>query len=140
MAKNKFHESVKRSPVCCSITVETATENSGYDAIVGNSNRVKVTKSVQCLYTRNFDSYERTKYGLSENVSGIVYISPKLFKDAFEITELTPEWAKVNGKKFTINLMGETFLCEKIVLTGYIPTYKDSIAVEIRLKDDINAG
>jgi hypothetical protein len=140
LAKNKFHESVKRSPICCSVTIESATENIGYDAIVGNTPRNKVSKSVQCLYTRNFDSYQRTKYGLSENVSGVIYLSPKLFRDAFQLTDLTPEWVKLNGKKVSVELMGETFMCEKVVLSGYIPTYKDCVAVEIRLKDDINAG
>jgi hypothetical protein len=135
LIKKKFYETVLRSPVCCKITLATYNQNAqGYDAVVGNTTRTETSVTLPCLYTRTFDDRTRSKYGLTNNVSGMVYVSPDQLVQAFGTYRLP-------DNQVTIELTGEKFYCAKIVYNGEISNYNDScVSVEFRLKDIINAG
>lgn len=132
---NVFDENVRKSPVLATLTItEAQVSNNPFDAIVGDSPRVtRVITGVPILYSRTFDSHARTKYGLSDEVSGVAYTSPQVLKEFVGTERLT-------AQSLTISLLGETYLCERIVYQGDIPQYGTYYYAEIRLKDIKKGG
>jgi len=128
-----FLNTVKRSPVCCSLTVTSFDESAtGYDAIVGNSARTTVTKSFPCLYTRAFDNHIRTKYGLTDLTSCIIHLPPKFLVDAFGTY-------KLDARRVRFEIINQFYVCERVVFNGEMPHYNSCVSVEFRLMDDVKA-
>jgi hypothetical protein len=130
-----YDENVRKSPITATLTITEAQVSSNpLDAIVGDSPRTtRVFTDVPVLFSRTFDSHARTKYGLSDEVSGIIYTSPQILKEFLGVE-------RIAAQSLTINLLGENYLCERVVYQGDIPLYGTYYYAEMRLKDIKKGG
>lgn len=72
-----FFRKVSASPYSATLLFTTVgVAASALDAFVGSSPRTVTEISLPALYVKNVSPTERTKYGLSDNVTGILYLSP----------------------------------------------------------------
>lgn len=75
--REAFYRKVNASPYSATLlltTVEVAA--TALDAFVRSSPRTVREVVLPALYVKNVSSAERTKYGMSDNVTGMLYLSP----------------------------------------------------------------
>lgn len=129
----QFHRIVQSSPLCANLVIVESTPEAGsYDTLMGNSTR-SITKEVplKVLFNRNVDDNTRTKFGLSEDVSGVLYVSP------IDLIIATGSW-KLDGRKLKVQFLEETYLVKRVHYISNVPKFSSCLAVEIRLYDDIH--
>lgn len=121
--------------MCCTLRLEqAATVATEYDSFVGNSVRsVEKEVSMRCLYNRQLSEWAREKFGLTEDVSGTLYLSPILLFQEFG------DW-RIEGRKLLVTLIEETYRVQRVQYIGHIPKFNTCLAVEIRLTDSIRGG
>lgn len=141
LTRSKFHtiqqnffNAVRQSPTCCSIKETTVIATSlSYNEFVGESGRQVKTYSVRCFFHRVVNNHDRDKFGLSKDVSAIIYTSPVLLSKAMG------KWI-LDDTKIRVTLLNREYLVSAIVYTGHVQAFDSCITVELRLKDVIHGG
>jgi hypothetical protein len=141
LTRSKFHEvqrgffnTVRQSPTCCEIKETTVSATSlSYSEFVGESDRTVKAYSIKCLFHRIVNNHDRDKFGLSKDVSAIIYTSPTILSAAMG------KW-QLDDTKIRVTLLGREYLVSAIFYSGHIEEYNSCISVELRLKDVIHAG
>jgi hypothetical protein len=114
--------------------MEVASVDNSYEKLVGNSPRsVAKSATLRCLDTRELDDFTRSNFGLTEDVTGIIYLSPTHLIQQFG------DW-KLDARKLRLTLLDETYYCKRVKYIGHIPKFNACLAVEIRLVDTIHGG
>jgi hypothetical protein len=132
--QREFYLNVISSPICCKLTIESSVKVAlSYESFIGESVRESISYDIRCLYNRTLDNHTRQKFGLSEDVSSTLYLSPILLQ------EIVGNW-ELDARKLSVNLLGEEYLVQRVQKIGYIPHFNACLAVELRLIDNIKAG
>jgi hypothetical protein len=125
------------NPASVTIQIPKITAFSTFTDFTGDSAEdfAKNEYVVKCLYTRNISQKDRDRYGISEEVSTRVFISPLDLKKVYGEYRFTEE---IMACKNTIRciFLGVTYEVFQIVeLEPMVIQGKDvSIAIELRLK------
>lgn len=103
--------------------------DSDLSAFTGDREVTQKTYEFTALYNREIQIRERQKYGLTDEVNGIIFLSP---------LELIPKRGsfQVDTKLTKIFFAGKEQIIERV---DYLePLYNSCIAVQIFVKDTIN--
>lgn len=117
------------------VTVQEAelTEEFSMDAFVGDSPRTSKFYEFRALYEKEVSNRMRDKYGLSKEVNGVVYLSPK---------QLVPKMGgyHLDWNRTKIHFEGRTQVIDKVVYLEDFKEYGSCIGVQIFIKDDLRGG
>jgi hypothetical protein len=130
-AREIFYQTVSKSPTSCTLRINEVVYSDDYSDFIGDSPRKKIDFKVKCLFTRNITPAQRDKYGLSELVTALVYISPKSLEQEFGT------W-KINRLKTTVIFYEEEFVIEGILYQGEI--YDNCVSIVLQLKTADRGG
>jgi hypothetical protein len=130
--QGKFYRKVTASPMKIDLVVVTAiTPADDYDAFVGDSDRTSKTYSFPCLYKRQLSDYDRTKYGLTAEINGLIWLSP------IDIKKQLPDF-HIDKALVTSIFAGKKQVLDQV---DYLEPYYDTcIAVFLKLKDAHQGG
>ena len=130
--RQQFFKTLQCVPSECTLIFTSKAESTGqFTNFTGESDRVKEEHTVKCLYKREFSANDRVKYGLHEDVSGVVYVAPTDLVDALGTF-------KIDKRKFSVLLNEINYIVDTVIFRG--PFYNSCIAVEIRVKDPDRGG
>lgn len=121
-----FRLSVQKAPISIDLLITSMTTVGGFTDFTGDSARSEKTYRVKALYRRDFSTNDRIKYGIPDEVSGIVYVAPRELID-------TMGTFKLNRFKTKVRLHDIVYVVENVIYKA--PFYNSCISVEIRLKD-----
>lgn len=130
--RSRFALEVNKSPVIATLVYITPTSSGSFTDLTGESARTEGNYNVKCLYDRNMTEYKRSKFGLTHDVSGLLYLSP------IHIAGAVPSgitWADffINFERLHVILYGERY---QVGLPRFKePLYNTYIAVELHLKN-----
>lgn len=112
--------------------VEHAEEFS-MDAFVGDSPRTSKFYEFRALYEKEISNRTREKYGLPQEVNGVVYLSPK---------QLVPKLGDyhLDWNKTKIHFEGRTQVIDRIIYLEEFKEYNTCIGIQIFVKDDLKGG
>lgn len=127
--RNSFAREVAKSPAVCQLQITDVTQTTAFDAFTGDSDREIFTYDIKCLYEREFSKNTREKYGLSEKVTGIVYLAPEALQTATGTETLD---------KRTLKIMLAGILYGVDTVINKAPFYGTCVAIEIRLTDPVH--
>ena len=98
---------------------------------VGDNNRVSELYEFQALYEREIPPRTREKYGIPEEVNGVVYLSP---------LQLIPILGtfKLNMYKTKVHFAGSVQVIQKIEYLE--PLYDSCIGIQLFLQDSLKGG
>ena len=132
--QRKFFQTVKGLPVMCTFhEIHNDPNGSGFDALMKTSPKLpETTFKLQALYKKDFTPYDRVRYGLRENVSGIIWFSPLELKRRAGIVTLKEQNYKVHFDD--IHDSDQTYQIDCIKYLE--PMYNTCIAIEIHLVDN----
>lgn len=101
--RQKFLRTVRAVPHKVVFSVVEVGESGNFMSdFVGDNPRETNDKRVEAFYRRNFSNRDRTKFGLSENTSAIVYVSPLTLKKAFNTSAPKVERVQVEGVTYVV--------------------------------------
>ena len=126
--RNAFLRAVNASPAVVTIALTSATQvESGYPLATKTDEReIDEPRQVTAYYTRDFNEFKRTRYGLDKEVTCVVYIPPdNLVKEYGTYHNLPIEKVTVFGIQYAVN---------KVAYLGSF--YNTCMAVEIHLIDE----
>jgi len=135
--QNIFYQKLLRTPHSVSLEVVTVhhehpEEEFSFERFVGDSKReTKLYDNIQALYEKEVPNRTREKYGLSYEVSGVVYLSPKQIEPIFS-TYVIP----LNTTKIHFN--GRVQVIDKIIYLEEM--YGSCVGIQIFVKDVIRGG
>lgn len=121
-----FEQEVNKQPVEANIILAVIADSTGFTGFTGDKTPTYIDKVVKCLYKRDFSPFERTKFGLKDEVTGVLYIPPNNLIAAFGT------W-KLAETKIKVLLYGDTYGVGYVRFNG--PMYDSCISVEYRLID-----
>jgi hypothetical protein len=133
--QNKFFKTVKGLPVKCTlIKTNLATSGAGttgFDQLMKTTPKTAdTTYTLQCLYKKTFTPFERTKMGLHESVTAVVWVSPlelkaKIGVDTIDKHDYQVQFSDMAGNRiYLINLV-----------VPLDPVYETVIAIMLHLED-----
>lgn len=127
--RDRFYKEVTKSPVTALLRFYTVNSIGAFTDITGDSDREYEQISVKCLYDREMTEFKRSKYGLEQDVSGLLFVSPIHFSQA------TPDYKKwiENFNKIRVVLYAGEYQVSLIRLKE--PLYGSFICAELHLKD-----
>lgn len=136
--QNMFYKKLLSTPYKIQLEVITIqevepTEEFSMDAFVGDSPRVSKFYKFRVLYEKEISNRTREKYGLPQEVNGVVYLSPK---------QLTPKFGDyhLDWNKTKIHFEGRTQVIDKIVYLEEFKEYGSCVGIQIFVKDDLRGG
>lgn len=108
-------------------------EGFSMDAFVGDSPRTSTTHEFRALYEKDIPNRTREKYGLSKEVNGIIYLSPK---------QLVPVYGDyhVNWNRTKVHFEGRTQVVDKVIYLEEFKEYGSCIGIQIFVKDALRGG
>lgn len=124
--RDTFQREVSKQDISVELTLTTTTTDGAFTDFTGDSTRNPNTYLVPCLYKRQFSTHERTKYGLSDDVTGVIYMAPK------DLEKIVGKW-RFSKQEVKVNLHDIDYLVESVVYNA--PHFDTCISVEMRLKD-----
>lgn len=141
LTRSKFHviqqaffNAVRQSPTCCTINETTVSATSlSYSDFVGESDRTTTAYKIRCFFHRIVNNHDRDKFGLSKDVSAIIYTSPNI------LSSVMGKWM-LDDTKIKVTLFDREYLVSAIVYVGHVEEYGSCVTVELRLKDIIHGG
>lgn len=130
-----FYNKICNTPYKIQLEVTTIsdTDRGFIESFVGDSERSTTLTEFRALYEKDISSKTREKYGISQEVNGIVYLSPKQLVPIYGDYHL--DWKRVNVK-----FAGRTQVIEKVVYLEEFKEYGTCIGVQIFVKDLIKGG
>lgn len=130
--QEELYLTFNNSPLVCTLHIASIDAGAtSFQRFVGESSRTYTDYPIKCLWDRNFSPYQREKYGISEDVTGAVYLSPKMVKKKLGY------W-KLDKLKTKISFNGENFIVDELNFLGEM--YNSCIAIELRLVSDVKGG
>lgn len=134
--QKNFHNKIMSTPHTLTMeifsVVETPTDGEfDLDMFVGDSKRDSVEYTFNALYEKDISTRTREKYGITNLVNGIVYLSP---------LQVAPKLGtyRVDKDKTVIHFNGAIQVIDKI---DYLEEmYGSCIAIQIFLKDATKGG
>lgn len=136
--QNIFYKKLLRTPYKIQLEVVTIQkvdhiEEFSMEAFVGDSPRESKFYDFRALYEKEISNRTREKYGLPQEVNGVVYLSPK---------QLTPKFGDyhLDWNRTKIHFEGRTQVIDKIVYLEEFKEYGSCIGVQIFVKDDLKGG
>lgn len=119
------------------ITHPKATVINTFTDFTGDNKRSdETTYELPCLYQRNISDKERSKYGISNDVSARIYVSPLSLEKVTGYKIFTPEIRKVKGR-IQCEIFDEKFMVDQIIDLEPLPMTEGGtlvLAYELRLK------
>lgn len=136
--QNMFYKKLLSTPYKIQLEVVTIqkvepTEEFSMDAFVGDSPRASKFYTFRSLYEKEISNRTREKYGLPQEVNGVVYLSPKQLIPKFGDYHL--DWNRTK-----IHFEGRTQVIDKIVYLEEFKEYGSCVGVQIFVKDDLKGG
>lgn len=132
--RDRFHSSVQKSPVSCIITLSVVqnpddiTEDvKSFSDFTGDSTRVETTYTFKCLYQREISPVTRTKFGLNEDVSGLVYLSAK------DVEDKIGRWKLDYREVAKLTLYETDYAVSSLMFKE--PMFDSCVALEFRVKN-----
>lgn len=109
------------------------TEEFSMEAFVGDSPRTSKFYEFRALYEKEISNRVREKYGIPQEVNGIVYLSPK---------QLTPKLGDyhLDWNRTKVHFEGRTQVIDKVVYLEEFKEYGSCIGVQLFVKDDLKGG
>ena len=136
--QNLFYKKIMKVPYKISLEVVVVqkhdpVEEFSMDAFVGDSLRTSTTHEFRALYEKDIPNRTREKYGLSKEVNGIVYLSPK---------QLVPVYGDyhVNWNRTKVHFEGRTQVVDKVIYLEEFKEYGSCIGIQIFVKDALRGG
>lgn len=124
--KITFRKTVEINPASCTLMKENVTSTGDFTDFTGDSDRTTVSYNFKCLYKREFQPAERTKYGLHGNESGIIWLAPDHLATQFGT------W-KVDVRKWYVKLAESIFIVDRVVYEE--PLFGSCLAIRLYLVD-----
>lgn len=122
-----FERSIRQTPAEATLILTKNIVSTGeFTDFTGESGRGEVRHTIKCLYKRDFSRSERIKQGIEEEVSGVVYLSPRDLMD-------TLGTFKLDKFKTRVVLNDIEYIVGSTIYRA--PFYNSCIAVELRLRD-----
>lgn len=109
----------------------TDEDEFSFEAFVGDSTRSSKMYEFNALYEAEISDRMREKYGLPQEVNGIVYLSPKQLMQKLGYYRL--DWNKTK-----VHFRGRVQVISKIVYLEEL--YDSCVAVQIFVKDALKGG
>lgn len=136
--QNMFYKKLLRTPYKIQLEVVAVqkvepTEEFSMDAFVGDSPRTSKFYEFRALYETEISNRTREKYGLPQEVNGVVYLSPKQLIPKFGDYHL--DWNRTK-----VHFEGRTQVIDKIVYLEEFVEYGSCIGVQLFVKDDLKGG
>ena len=111
--------------------VEHPEDEFSLEEFVGDSPRTSQMFEFPALYEKEISNRMRDKYGLSKEVNGIVYLSPKQLEPKLGSYQL--DWNKTK-----VHFNGRTQVIDKIIYLEEM--YGSCVGIQIFVKDDARGG
>lgn len=107
------------------------TEDFSITNFVGNNNRYSTFHEFNALYEREIPPRTREKYGIPEEVNGVVYLSP---------LQLTPIFGThlISMYKTKVHFAGRVQVIQKIEYLE--PLYDSCIGIQLFIQDSLKGG
>lgn len=131
--REEFHDqvSVQQQSVLLEWNRVSQASNS-LDKFRGDSPEFVNRKRIKCLFDLTINAKKREKYGISEDISCVVWLSPIGIKTAFGTQKLP------NDYQFTVVFQNERYVIES---ARYLEEmYGSYIGVQLNLKTDRKGG
>lgn len=134
--QNKFHSKIIQTPHVITLEVFSVedkidTGEFDLDSFVGDSVRTSKKYQFNALYEKDISTRTREKYGITNLVNGIVYLSPIQVSKEFGTY-------KVDKNKTVVHFNGATQVIDKIDYLDEL--FNSCIAIQIFLRDDTKGG
>ena len=123
--QNIFYKKLLATPYKVKLEVVSLEE------FVGDSPRTSQMFEFPALYEKEISNRMRDKYGLSKEVNGIVYLSPKQLEPKLGSYQL--DWNKTK-----VHFNGRTQVIDKIIYLEEM--YGSCVGIQIFVKDDLKGG
>lgn len=115
--QRRFYGKVTKSPMVVELKIVTSIiPEDEYEAFTGDSDRITTSYKVPCLYKREIKDEDRSKYGWSQDVDGVLYFSP------IDLVRIVGTF-KIDTEKTTIIFADKE---HKIEQREYLEPYYDS--------------
>nr|DAO11088.1 MAG TPA: hypothetical protein [Caudoviricetes sp.] len=111
--------------------VEHPEDEFSLEEFVGDSSRTSQMFEFPALYEKEISNRMRDKYGLSKEVNGIIYLSPKQLEPKLGSYQL--DWNKTK-----VHFNGSTQVIDKIIYLEEM--YGSCVGIQIFVKDDVRGG
>lgn len=136
--QNMFYKKLQQTPYKIQLEVVTVqklepTEEFSMDAFVGDSPRTSKFYKFRALYEKEISNRIREKYGLPQEVNGVVYLSPKQLIPKFGDYHL--DWNRTK-----IHFEGRTQVIDKVVYLEEFKEYGSCVGIQVFVKDDLKGG
>lgn len=109
------------------------TKEFSMDAFVGDSPRTSKFYEFRAFYEKEIPNRTREKYGLPQEVNGVVYLSPKQLIPIFGDYHL--DWNRTK-----VHFEGRVQVIDKIIYLEEFREYGTCIGVQLFVKDDLKGG
>lgn len=131
-AKQKFYSTVMQLPVVWTLiqTFPVRTDDAYLD-FIGDNKRADNTFQIKALYRNQFSEWERTKFGIHKDVSGLLYVPPQVLEQTFGTFRL--DWNTIKAQQPDQYEGQEPFVVDRVAYQE--PLYKSCVAVILHLKD-----
>ena len=136
--QNLFYSKLQKTPYKIQleiITVEKHNDSKGFsiDDFVGDSKRTSKFYEFRALYEKDISSRTREKYGLPQEVNGVVYLSPK---------QLVPKLGDyhLNWNRTKVHFENHVQVIDRIIYLEEFKEYDSCVGIQIFLKDDLKGG
>lgn len=129
-----YHKKVMTTPHQVDLEIiETApkTEDFSMDSFVGDSERDPIRYTFRALYEKDISMRTREKYGITNEVNGIIYLS------AIQVTEVLGDY-HIDKNKTVAYFNGKRQVIEKLDYLEEL--FGSCIGIQIFLKDDVRGG
>lgn len=133
-----FYKKLLRTPYTIQLEVVTVqvakpTDEFSMEAFVGDSPRTSKFYEFRALYEKEIPNRVREKYGIPQEVNGIVYLSPK---------QLTPKLGDyhLDWNRIKVHFEGRTQVIDKVVYLEEFKEYGSCVGVQLFVKDDLKGG
>jgi len=134
--QNIFYRYAIASPMTISLGIQTPTPSTGnfLEDFAGANNSdtdgyPTTWYDFPALYQRDLDTFSRERYGLVENQSGVIYLSPIQIQDVFG------SFNALDERLVVIKLDGHIFMLDKLEYME--PLFGSCVAIEFTLKDAV---
>ena len=136
--QNMFYKKLLKTPykIQLEIIIVQKIEPTGefsIEAFVGDSPRKSEFYEFRALYEKEISNRIREKYGLPQEVNGVVYLSPRQLVPKFGDYHL--DWNKTK-----VHFEGRTQVIDKIVYLEEFKEYGSCVGIQIFVKDDLKGG
>ena len=126
--QDRFFQQVMNLPPVVTFYYNTASGGDAYEIFTGQQTRSQEGVAIHCLYKRQLNDYQRTKYGIDEDVQAVIYVPPQILAQIFGTFQL--DYKRINIM-FSDLKNDEVYVVRRMVYLE--PLYDSCLAVSYHL-------